>query len=103
MDVQQSAVHPSNDGNPMRIADLSATAAAVMGVLNGIRRARPDGTPYDAQSGLADAGFSSMDMVKVMLGVEAAFDIMIPQDLITPENFKSAETISAMIARIVPA
>ncbi len=32
-----------------------------------------------------------MDMVNLMLGVEAEFDFTIPQPEITPENFQSVE------------
>jgi acyl carrier protein len=47
---------------------------------------------------LVDAGLTSMDMVNLMLGVEAEFDFMIPQDLITPENFQSVESLERMVA-----
>jgi acyl carrier protein len=47
---------------------------------------------------LVDVGFTSMDMVNLMLGVEAEFDFTIPQSEITPENFQSVETLERMIA-----
>ena len=47
---------------------------------------------------LVDIGLTSMDMVKLMLGVEAEFDFMIPQDKITPENFQSVETLERLVA-----
>ena len=47
---------------------------------------------------LVDAGLTSMDMVNLMLGVEAEFDFTIPQSEITPENFQSVETLERMIA-----
>jgi acyl carrier protein len=46
---------------------------------------------------LVDVGLTSMDMVKLMLGVEAEFDFTIPQSEITPENFQSVETLQQMI------
>ena len=48
---------------------------------------------------LVDVGFTSMDMVNLMLGVEAEFDFTIPQDKITPENFQSVATLERMVAR----
>ncbi len=66
----------------------------VMGVLRGIRARRADGGEYDEFSGLTDAGFTSLEMVKVMLGVEAQFDIMIPAQDITPANFATAAAIT---------
>jgi acyl carrier protein len=49
------------------------------------------------QSRLVDVGLTSMDMVNLMLGVEAEFDFTIPQSEITPENFQSIETLQRMI------
>ena len=51
-----------------------------------------------AQAKLVDVGLTSMDMVNLMLGVEAEFDFTIPQSEITPENFQSVETLERMVA-----
>ena len=51
-----------------------------------------------AESLLVDVGLTSMDMVNLMLGVEAEFDFTIPQHEITPENFQSIETLERMVA-----
>lgn len=80
---------------------VQSTCDRVMAVLRGIRAAQPNGQPYASTSNLTDAGFTSMDMVRVMLGVEGAFDLMVPQDDITPENFRSAAAIAAMIDRLL--
>ena len=50
------------------------------------------------QAKLVDVGLTSMDMVNLMLGVEAEFDSTIPQSEITPENFQSVETLERMVA-----
>ena len=50
------------------------------------------------QAKLVDVGLTSMDMVNLMLGVEAEFDFTIPQVEITPENFQSVETLERMVA-----
>jgi acyl carrier protein len=49
------------------------------------------------ESRLVDAGLTSMDMVNLMLGVEAEFDFTIPQSEITPENFQSVKALERMI------
>ena len=46
---------------------------------------------------LVDIGLTSMDMVNLMLGVEAEFDFTIPQSEITPENFQSVETLQRLV------
>jgi acyl carrier protein len=51
----------------------------------------------DPESRLVDVGLTSMDMVNLMLGVEAEFDMTIPQSEITPENFQSVKTLELMI------
>ena len=51
----------------------------------------------DPESRLVDVGLTSMDMVNLMLSVEAEFDFTIPQDQITPENFQSVNTLQRMI------
>jgi acyl carrier protein len=57
----------------------------------------PDPLPLDAQ--LSDLGISSLKMVNLMLAVEMEFDITIPQNDITPENFHSLATIEALVSR----
>ena len=53
---------------------------------------------------LVDVGLTSMDMVNLMLGVEAEFDFTIPQSDITPENFQSVETLKALVVgQLAPA
>jgi acyl carrier protein len=79
------------------VADIPST---VMSVLRDIRPLQSSGVPYDADTGLADAGFTSVEMVNVMLGIEAAFDLMIPQEMITPENFMDARAITRMVERL---
>ena len=51
----------------------------------------------DPQSRLVDVGLTSMDMVNLMLSVEAEFDFTIPQSEITPENFQSIRTLELMV------
>jgi acyl carrier protein len=53
---------------------------------------------------LVDVGLTSMDMVNLMLAVEAEFDFTIPQGEITPENFQSVETLTRLVAgQLAPA
>jgi acyl carrier protein len=57
-------------------------------------------------SSLVDIGLTSMDMVSLMLGVEAEFDFTISQSEITPENFQSIATLERMVrsqSQAVPA
>ena len=49
---------------------------------------------------LTRAGLSSLDMVNLMLTIEAEFNVMIPAQEITSENFRSISSMSALIVRI---
>jgi acyl carrier protein len=49
------------------------------------------------ESQLVDIGLNSMDMVALMLKVEAEFDFIIPQPQIKPENFQSVKTLELMV------
>jgi acyl carrier protein len=52
---------------------------------------------------LVDIGLTSMDMVSLMLRVEAEFDFTIPQSEITPENFQSTKSLRLMIVNQIKA
>ena len=58
--------------------------------------------PIAPSDSLTDAGVSSLDMVNVMLALEAAFDVFIPADLIKPSSFRSINSIAAMLESLQP-
>jgi acyl carrier protein len=70
----------------------------VMALVKAILEQNAITATVDPDTRLVDVGLTSMDMVNLMLGVEAEFDFMIPQDQITPENFQSVETLERMVA-----
>jgi acyl carrier protein len=47
---------------------------------------------------LREAGLTSLDMVNLMLAIEAEFDIEIPQSAMTPENFDTVVAIDALVS-----
>lgn len=56
-----------------------------------------DFAPEDA---LVDVGLSSLDLVNLMVAVEAEFDIMIPASHLNPKNFYSIGSIARMISAV---
>ena len=52
---------------------------------------------------LREAGLTSMATVKLMLAVEAAYDVAIPDAELTPENFRSIAAIEALLERLLAA
>ena len=47
---------------------------------------------------LRDAGLTSLDMVNLMLAIEAESDIEIPQSAMTPDNFDTVAAIDALVS-----
>ena len=70
----------------------------VMALVKAILEQNAITATVDPDTRLVDVGLTSMDMVNLMLGVEAEFDFTIPQTEITPENFQSVETLERMVA-----
>jgi acyl carrier protein len=69
----------------------------ILALVKTILEANSIASDIHPKSRLVDAGLTSMDMVNLMLGVEAEFDLTIPQSEITPENFQSVEALELMI------
>jgi acyl carrier protein len=77
--------------------DLSNRLISLVQELLGAGALLPQPFPLGQQ--LSDLGISSLKMVNLMLAIETAFDIMIPQAEITPANFHSVATIRALVER----
>jgi acyl carrier protein len=69
----------------------------VMALVKAILEQNAITATVDADTRLVDVGLTSMDMVNLMLGVEAEFDFTIPQAEITPENFQSVKSLETMV------
>jgi acyl carrier protein len=69
----------------------------VLGLVRSILKHNAITAELTPESPLVDVGLTSMDMVNLMLGVEAEFDFTIPQSDITPDNFQSVKTLQRMI------
>ena len=84
------------DGRADDAADLltRASAAAAIAARHAIK---PE---FEKSDALVDVGLSSLDLVNLMVAVEAEFDIMIPPASLTPKNFYSIETIARMVESV---
>ena len=56
--------------------------------------------PVPIDVDLARFGMTSIDMVELMLGIEAEFDLTIPPSEITLRNFSSVSAMQALVARL---
>lgn len=52
---------------------------------------------FQADDALVEVGLTSLDLVNLMLAVEAEFGIMIPPRYLNPKNFHSITAISEMV------
>jgi acyl carrier protein len=57
--------------------------------------------PVSSDDDLREVGLTSLDMVNLMLSVEAEFDLEIPEIDITPANFRSISTISSLVTTLL--
>ncbi|MCG6205607.1 phosphopantetheine-binding protein [Rhodopseudomonas sp. HC1] len=83
----------------MQAGTSTAVQTTILELVQSILAQNAASGPVQPDTRLADAGLTSMEMVNLMLGVEAAFDLMLPQSEITPENFTSVETIERLVLR----
>jgi acyl carrier protein len=56
--------------------------------------------PVGYNDDLSESGLSSLDLVNLMLAVEAEFDLKIPDRDMRPTNFRTIISIDALITRI---
>jgi acyl carrier protein len=78
-------------------ASVAEVRGRVLSVVKSILESNHVTADVHPDSYLVDIGLRSMDMVALMLRVEAEFEIMLPQCEITPENFKSVRTLETVI------
>lgn len=86
---------PSEDQNPP-----TALRDRLLGLVERVLDRPGAGPTLPPEASLSELGVSSLKMVSLMLSVEAEFDLSIPQNEITPENFRSISSIQALVTRL---
>jgi acyl carrier protein len=84
----------------MSVGLETAPTLAVADVVRRILDARSIAQLVAPHADLREAGLTSLDMVSLVLSVEAEFGIKIPEREITPTNFRSIATIETLVARL---
>ncbi len=56
--------------------------------------------PIGPEEDLREAGLTSVDMVNLMLALESAFAVLIPEAKMLPENFQSVRAIEGLIEEL---
>jgi acyl carrier protein len=57
--------------------------------------------PVSAEEDLQQVGLTSLDMINLMLTLEAAFDLTIPGTYLLPANFRSIIAIEALMTTLL--
>lgn len=57
--------------------------------------------PVGRDEDLAEAGLSSLDLVNLMLAVEAEFGLQIPEHEMRPVNFRSISRIETLVVSLI--
>ena len=74
----------------MRLIELARAAAPGL----------PNGEGELREANLRQAGLTSISAVRLMLDIEAAFGVVIPDADLTPENFGDIASIEQLVLRI---
>jgi acyl carrier protein len=82
------------DRNNSSQADRIATLVRQMLAKRSVDR------PVGRDEDLTESGLSSLDMVNLMLAVEGEFDLKIPDQDMTPSNFRSIARIETLVGAL---
>jgi acyl carrier protein len=86
--------------NTAKSLSVNAASGGVTAVVRRMLIERSiDGT-VTADADLREIGLTSLDMVDLVLSVECAFDLQIPEAQITPANFRSISAIDALVSTL---
>ena len=76
------------------------TTKRISTIVGGLLTKRGAPATVDPKADLLAAGLSSLDLVNLMLAVEGEFDLFLPEDRMTPDNFRSVAAIQALVATL---
>jgi acyl carrier protein len=79
---------------------LPLAADRIAALVRAILEKRGAARPVGRDDALSDCGISSLDMVNLMLAVEAEFGLKIPDREMTPSNFRSIARIEALVEKL---
>ncbi len=77
-----------------------ATTERVTALVRQLLAKRSIAGPVGESDDLAASGLSSLDMVNLMLSVEAEFNVKIPDQDMTPANFRTIARIVALLGTL---
>jgi acyl carrier protein len=91
--ISAAAMNADRDMSNIETSSTERVAAVVRRLLADRSITRS----FAAHEDLRDVGLTSLDMVNLVLAVESALAVAIPEAEITPANFRSVATIDALV------
>jgi acyl carrier protein len=79
----------------------SSSAERLTALVRRLLAKRGADRPVGPGEDLTERGLSSLDMVTLMLAVEAEFDVKIPDRDMTPANFRTIARIDALLGALL--
>lgn len=83
--------------------ESSVTSVSVSVLVRGAIPSLPPDVQLAPGDDLQAAGLNSVGLVKLMLAVEAAYGVAIPDKELTPANFRSIDAVEALVRRLAAA
>lgn len=81
----------------------SDVSERVLAIVRALLAKRSIERPVGNHDDLGESGLSSLDLVNLMLAVEAEFDLSIPELDMRPANFRSIARIEALVTGLLRA
>ena len=61
-----------------------------------------EGVKVDAGTNLKQAGIDSFSTVEIILFIERKFGVSIPDEKLVPDNFKTLQSLAAIVQELMP-
>jgi acyl carrier protein len=87
----------------MATLNSGSPEARVAGVVQRLLTERSLSATIEPADDLRAAGLTSLDMISLVLAVEAEFGLLVPETQIKPENFQSVMAISSLVSALLAA
>jgi acyl carrier protein len=104
MSTQETPTHETSTHEAMSAATDTFAVDRVVGIVHEILARRSVNRPIRPillDDDLRELGLTSLDMVNLMLAVEAEFELKIPDADMTLRNFRSISAINALVASLI--
>lgn len=85
----------------MRVSPMSSFYERISSVVTKLFERRAISVALQPNSDLRENGLTSLDMVNLVLALESAFDVTIPDNAMVPENFQSLSTIESLLLALL--